>query len=214
MAKVHRAYRHVWNKNSWWHPARAITRQDFRDMYILSEHLGLDEEVIAEHFGCSVERVQKAVALRGQEEEKQQAILRITMGDVKKVLREIDVLREVGEIRRSLAEPRRDQEEVLGIPAGVDALDWYRAWEKLKKGEKPPEKQTSQTAEEKREYYRDLVIDLYRRAGYSIGESCDKAYSSQGDDLIRYLADDKRHRLNRDHESEEPEAQPYQNALQ
>lgn len=200
MAKVHRAYKHCW-----WHPSREITRQDCKDMYIMSEHLHIAQYAIADHFGCSVERVQKAVALRGHEEKKQTAVLRITIADIKKALPKIDAPRDDGSERRAQAP---------GIPAGVDILQWYAYYTKREDIIKKQQQQTPPTGAEKREFYRDLAIDVYCAARYGRLDAIHKAYSPQGDDLIRYLSDDKRHTLNRGSEEIEDEAQPYQNALE
>lgn len=87
-----------------------------------------------------------------------------------------------------------------GIPANVDIQAWYAAY---LKHETLQQEKALKTGEEKREYYRDVAIDLYRASGYGLGECVEKAYSPQGDELVRYLADDKRHKLNRTQEDEE-----------
>jgi hypothetical protein len=105
--------------------------------------------------------------------------------------------------QRRLEQSRaRREREHLGIPAGVeDALDWYEAYAKLA-DLRNPDKQVPLTKDGKEDYYRDLVFDLYRASGYSIDDSVKMAYSPQGDELRRYLSDDKRHSLNRNRGTE------------
>lgn len=106
------------------------------------------------------------------------------------------VTREAGHSRHS---ERRALEP--GIPAGVDIIQWYAVYigrEHLK--EKQPK-----TTKEKHKHYRDLAIDLYKASGYKYPEYIHRAFTPQGEDLMRYLANDKRHTLNRGQESEEIE---------
>jgi len=94
------------------------------------------------------------------------------------------------------------EQEHIGIPGGIDdALTWYYAYLKLADA-RNPDKAVSLTKESKDDYYRDLVYDLYCASGYSIDDSLKTAYSPQGDDLMRYLSDDKRHPLNRKREDD------------
>lgn len=109
-----------------------------------------------------------------------------------------------GQYQRRLEQNRvRREREHLGIPGGVDdALSWLYAYLKLADERNPEKPQAPLAKDEKNDYYRDLAIDLYRASGYSIEDSVRRAYSPQGDDLIRYLADDKRHPLNRNRKDE------------
>jgi hypothetical protein len=66
----------------------------------------------------------------------------------------------------------------------------------------PAEKQGPITKDDKEKYYRDLIIDMYRASGYSIEQSIGMAFASQGEELMRYLSDDKRHPLNRNRAEE------------
>lgn len=99
----------------------------------------------------------------------------------------------------------RREKEHLGVPGYVeDVLEWYYAYLKLA-DVRSPDKQVSLTKDGKDDYYRDVIIDLYRKSGYSIDDSVRIAYSEQGDELRRYLSDDKRHPLNRNHVDDEEE---------
>jgi len=96
----------------------------------------------------------------------------------------------------------RRERERMGIAGGVeDALDWYYAYLKLA-DMRNPDKQVPLTKDGKEDHYRDFVIALYRTSGYSIDDSVGMAYSPQGDELMRYLSDDKRHPLNRNRKDE------------
>ena len=97
---------------------------------------------------------------------------------------------------------RAKREQERGIPGGVDdALDWYRAYVKLA-DMRNTDKQVPLTKDKKEDHYRKLIIDLYQISGYSIEDGVRIAYSPQGDELMRYLSDDKRHPLNRNREEE------------
>lgn len=103
--------------------------------------------------------------------------------------------RQQAQRRLEQSRARREQEHI-GIPGGIeDALEWYYSYLKLAEM-RTPEKQAPLPKEEKQDFYRDMIIDLYRTSGYSIGDSVEIAYSKQGDELRRYLSDDKRHTLN------------------
>lgn len=97
---------------------------------------------------------------------------------------------------RRLEQNRANRAQEHGIPAGIDIPQWYATYLKrdtlLKEQEKPIKK------EDKEEFYRDLAIEVYESAGYRGGECVTRAYAEQGDDLMRYLSDDKRHPLNKE----------------
>ncbi len=106
--------------------------------------------------------------------------------------------------QRRLEQSRIRREREPGIPATVDILQWYAAYLKID-DMRHPEKQEPMKKDGKVDHYREIIIDLYIISGFSIGDSVERAYSSQGEELMRYLSDDKRHPLNRNRDGDDME---------
>lgn len=180
MAKAHRAYRH-----SWWKE-----RYPFAEMSYAEWLEKMNSDLSANK--CRYHR--SLIRYNGDG-----TLLQVTF--TQQAIPEQNVSQQYR--RRLEANRVKRQQEHWGIPGNVeDALSWLNAYLKLA-DMRNPEKQAPVTKDGKEDYYRDLVIDLYHHSGHGIGESVDIAYSKRGEELIRYLSDDKRHPLNRNRDFEE-----------
>jgi hypothetical protein len=107
MAKVHRAFRH-----SWWRRSKEITTDDCQAMRILAsvEHVEtyISLDVIAEHFGCSVDFVREQVLHRaylwGEQTEASLIQYKWRLEEIRHTLDYIDKLFETGELNKKRRE--------------------------------------------------------------------------------------------------------------
>lgn len=181
MVKVHRMHRH-----NWWRSSKEITTRDCdeeKQTYeVLARRFGFSAEyiqgVLEQYFespseaGHRSEDTQPDASQGGQE---RATSCQWTMQELRNLL-----------YRREVRTLQHD-DEIPGIPAGVDALDWYRAREKVKKGDQPPEKRMKKEETEDR-YYKDVLFQIYRSSGYGIEDSVHVAYTPHGREIMRYLA--------------------------
>jgi hypothetical protein len=178
MVKVHRMYRH-----SWRHPSKEITDEDEETQAyaVLANCFGFSaayiKKVLESHFAPSDNAGPERAASTVQEKPAEDAPRKWTVQEIRAYL----------STRPEATRRYDDDEKIAGIPPEIDALDWYQAWAKIKKGEMPAQGQTKKK-EVTKEYYAEMVYEIYKSSGYSIEDSVGVTYTPRGQEIMRYLA--------------------------